>query len=188
MSYCTASGSSDFYHNAGNLLFKNSAPNKLRPLISGRDTVLRWLSNQPEFSNFVSLIYMANLTELFDNISSNLTVFAPTNEAMSKRPELLCSLTRGKARLIVYHHVTRDVPLCLSDIANNMFEVKNPIDTVMTIDGRRKPFQVGYNSIGTSFGLEYNTLANMVSTVEFLTNNGVIHPIDECIFPKCDTL
>lgn len=184
MSYCTSSCNSDFYHNAGNKLFQNHGPNKLRPSLSGKDTVLKWLTEQPEFSDFLSLIYIANMNEELDDISHDYTVFAPTNFALKKHPELLSTLHRGKARNIVCSHLTKDVPLCLSDITNNLYEVKNPLNVTMTIDGRRKPFKVGYNSIGGAFGLEFETVANMVTELEFITKNGVIHPIDDSIHTK----
>lgn len=187
MSYCTSSCGSDFYHNAGNLLFMNSGPNKTRPLISGRNTILKWLSEQPQFSNFLSLVYIANLNEELDDINRDWTLFVPTNDAFAERPELLSTLNRGIARAIVYTHLTNDVPLCLSDIANNLYDVETPLFKRITVDGRRKPFKVGFNEIGSSFGLEWNTLATIASTDEYITFNGVIHPIDQVLYPKnCD--
>ena len=183
MSYCTASCNSDFYHNAGNKLFYVNGPNKLRPTISGKDTILKWLTNQPEFSNFLSLVYIAEMYEEFDNISNDYTLFAPTNDALNKHPELLANLTKGKARTIVCSHLTKNIPLCLSNISNHLYEVQNPLSKTITVDGRRKPFKVGYNSIGSAFGLEFETIANMASEVEFITKNGVIHPIDDCLHP-----
>lgn len=188
MSYAIASGSCDFYHNAGNLLLKNHGPNKIRPQMSGVDTVLKWLHEQPQFSDFLSLVYTANLQDKFDNIMSDLTVFAPTNEALARHPDLLVDLNRAKARGIVNHHITKDVPLCLTNISNHLYEVYNPVDVSMTVDGRNKPFRVGYNEIGGMFGLEWITVADMVSDREWITKNGVIHPINDCIYPNVELI
>lgn len=185
MAYCTSSCGSDFYHNLGNQVFRNSGPNKTRPLLTGNNTVLKWLSEQPDFSNFVSLIYIANLHEELDDINYDWTVFAPINNAFDERPELLATFNRGKARAIVFAHLTRSVPLCLSDIANEFYEVDNPIYKKITVDGRRLPFRVGVNSIGSGFGLEWDVVANMISHEEAITYNGVIHPIDKVIYPHC---
>lgn len=185
MAYCTSSCGSDFYHNLGNQVFRNSGPNKTRPSLSGRNTVLKWLSENPEFSNFVSLIYTANLHEELDDINYDWTVFAPINDAFEDRPDLLATFNRGKARSVVFSHLTKSVPLCLSDIANEFYEVDNPLEHKITVDGRRKPFRVGYNSIGSAYGLEWDVVGNMISSEEIITYNGVIHPVDTVLAQWC---
>lgn len=188
MAYVSGSGESVIFQNSCNLLFYNQRPNGKRPLISGNNTVLKWLHEQPEFSNFLSLVYISNMNEELDNIMCNMTLFVPTNDALNKYPNLLCELSRSKARSFVKHHITKDVPLCLSNIANSLMEVKNYADISMTIDGRRTPFRVGYNNLGGAFGLDWNVIANIASHKEFYTKNGVIHPIDDCIFPTTEIL
>lgn len=188
MSYVNASCGSDFFHSSGNMLLHNSGPNKIRPNISGNDTILKWLTEQPQFSNFLSLVYTSNLYDKLDDISSDLTLFVPTNEAFEKHPQLLTSLTRSKARGIVNAHITKDIPLCLVNITNNLYEVYNPNNITMTVDGRRLPFKVGYNSIGGAFGLEWETVAEMISSKEWITKNGVIHPINDILYPSTELI
>lgn len=186
MAYVTASGQIPF-ENAGNLLLLNTRPNGSRPLSSGNDTAIAWLREQPEFSDFLSLVYMANLQDDLDDLMTNKTIFVPTNEALAKRPELLSNLNRSMARAIVKYHCTKDLPIGFNSMRNNLFETRNASDVHMTIDGRTWPFRVGYNTVGGAFGIAFNVCARM-ATKEFITKNSIMIPIDECIFPTCEIL
>lgn len=185
MAFVTASGQL-LFENAGNLQLLNSGPNARRPLISGNDTIMRWLHNQPEFSNFLSLIYTAGLSADYDNLINNKTLFVPSNEVLEKHKNLLCNMSRSKARAIVKFH-SIEIPMSHKNIQGTLFETRNSSGINMLIDGRVLPFRAGYSEIGPAFGISWIAVANMAN-VEYITKNGIIIPIDDIIFPDVEML
>lgn len=177
MTSLSMGGGLPILRNLGNHLLDNNRPNGQRKPPSGSDTVLKWLWNEPEFSQFLSLVYLADMNDYLDRCTENFTLFAPSNMSMEKHTGFLCELGRAKARQIVITHLTK-YPFQLKDICGNVFETPDIFGRPTLIDGRFTPYRVGKSTSGLVFGINWDVVANMASGAEFSVGNGVIHPID----------
>ncbi len=130
-------------------------------------TVVDAASKRFVFSTLVQFIIDAQLATTLSDPSATFTVFAPTNDAFAKLPEsVVNSLTTQDLVDILTYHVL-DTQVLAGDLA--------PTQEVATVYGEELYIEVGASAT-------INGLANIVAT-DVLTNNGVIHVIDEVLLP-----
>lgn len=161
--------------NLGNYILQREGPNKQRKPPSGNNTILKWLWDEPEFSEFLTLVYLADMNDYLDRCNEDFTLFAPPNVFMERNKAYLCDLGRAKARQIVSAHLAK-YPFKLKDICGNIFETPNVLGHDILVDGRFSPARVGRSSQGLAFGIDWTTVADIANT-EFSVGNGMIHPI-----------
>jgi transforming growth factor-beta-induced protein len=117
------------------------------------------------FSTLVQFVIDAQLATTLSDPNATYTVFAPTNEAFAKLPaEVVNSLTTQDLVNILTYHVL-DTQVLAGDLA--------PTQDVETLNGEDIFIEVGDNAL-------INGFANIIAT-DFVTNNGVIHVIDEVL-------
>ena len=125
-------------------------------------------SKRYNFSTLVDLVVQANLAGTLSDENSSFTVFAPTNEALAKIPdEVLNSLTTEDLVNILTYHVLPN------QVTSNQLQ---PTQDVATVNGQEIFIEV-------DGGATINGYANITAT-DVLTNNGVIHVIDEVLLPE----
>ncbi len=119
------------------------------------------------FSTLVQFVIDAQLAATLSDPNSTFTVFAPTNEAFAKLPDAVVnSLTTEDLVNILTYHVL-DTQVLAGDLA--------PTQEVATVNGDEILIEVDASAT-------INGYANITAT-DVLTNNGVIHVIDEVLLP-----
>lgn len=119
------------------------------------------------FSTLVQFVIDAQLATTLSDPNATFTVFAPTNEAFAKLPaEVVNSLTTQDLVNILTYHVL-DTQVLSGDLA--------PTQDVATLNGEEILIEVGDNAL-------INGYSSIIAT-DVLTNNGVIHVIDEVLLP-----
>ena len=142
-------------------------------------SVVQVLQNDPDFSTLLTALEQENLLEVLDNLSSEFTVFAPTNEAFNV---LLESLEISVEELLALPN--------LSDIL--LYHVL--AGTVLFDDAVDSAGQVietlNEDNIGISFtndSLNINT-AQVIAPFDLTGANGVVHKINQVLIPPPDVV
>lgn len=131
-------------------------------------TVVDAAAKRYDFSTLVQFVIDAGLVETLSNEDASFTVFAPTNEAFAKLPtDVVNSLTTQDLVNILTYHV---VP---TQVTSGQLQ---PTQDVETVNGEEILITTGDAAM-------VNGYANIVAT-DVLTNNGVIHVIDEVLLPE----
>ncbi|HYC19585.1 MAG TPA: fasciclin domain-containing protein [Candidatus Bathyarchaeia archaeon] len=131
-------------------------------------TIAQTLANNTTFTQLVSLLKKANLTDVL-NGPGNFTLFAPTNAAFAKvNSSTIANLENNTPELknLLLYHV---VPTKL--LANNF----TGSGTLTTVNGLSLPYSVN----GTTIQLGNAT----VTKTDINATNGVIHVIDGVLMP-----
>jgi transforming growth factor-beta-induced protein len=133
-----------------------------------KQTIAQTLANNTTFTQLVSLLKKANLTDVL-NGPGNYTVFAPTNDAFAKvDPTTLTNLQNNKtelARVLKYHIIPAKY------LSNNFTDN----GTLKTLNQLLLPFSVN----GTTIQVGNAT----VTKADINATNGVIHVIDGVLIP-----
>ena len=135
-------------------------------------TVVEALAGDPQFSDLVTYIDLAELTEALSG-PGPFTVFAPTNDAFAALPDdFLTNLTLDQ--LLTYHALGSEVN---SAAAISVAESADPnVETLET-----SPLGLGVD--GSTLVLNGRV---QVTQPDIGTGNGVIHGIDAVLFPDKD--
>jgi uncharacterized surface protein with fasciclin (FAS1) repeats len=136
------------------------------------DSIVDIVLNNPNFSILVEALTAADLVDTLADISTQFTVFAPTNEAFAKiDSNALAQLLADKAalRALLLTHVIANTALTSVDgFASNgkMLTTAAGTDVAVSIDMLSGKLVVGYAE---------------VSTADIYSSNGIIHVIDSVI-------
>ena len=129
--------------------------------------IIETLSNDPDFTTLVSATKTAELVDTLSGVGP-FTVFAPSNSAFAKIPEVtLTTLLADKAKLVsvlTYHVVLGKV---MSKDVAAMTEAKTVQGTTVKIDAKD--------------GVKINDAK--VTKADIECSNGVIHVIDTVLMP-----
>jgi uncharacterized surface protein with fasciclin (FAS1) repeats len=128
--------------------------------------------------NFNTLVAAVKAAGLVDTLSgsSQLTVFAPTDEAFSKLdPALVESLLKPEnkdqlTKVLTYHVLAGRVN------ARDAYD----LNSAETVNGQRLP--LNFRGDGLQVG------ESMISVTDIQCSNGVIHVIDSVLIPKLDNI
>ena len=138
-------------------------------------TILDALSEDPEYSTFVSALETTGLDASLDIATNRLTVFAPTNAAFSAAGATIDNLSDDELREVLRYHILQgpilragEVPAGVSSQATL---TRNPAD---------QPVPLTLDSDGTTIRLD-----DMATTTEGPTEvvNGVFYGIDVVLLP-----
>ena len=133
-----------------------------------KQTIAETLANNTTFTQLVSLLKKANLTDVLDG-PGNFTLFAPTNAAFAKvNASTLADLqnnTTALTTLLLYHVVP--TKLLANDFTGS--------GTLTTVNGLSLPYSVN----GTTMQVGNAT----VTKADINATNGVIHVIDGVLIP-----
>jgi uncharacterized surface protein with fasciclin (FAS1) repeats len=133
-----------------------------------KQTIAETLANNTTFTQLVSLLKKANLTDVLDG-PGNFTLFAPTNAAFAKvNASTLADLqnnTTALKTLLLYHVVP--TKLLANDFTGS--------GTLTTVNGLSLPYSVN----GTTIQVGNAT----VTKADINATNGVIHVIDGVLIP-----
>jgi uncharacterized surface protein with fasciclin (FAS1) repeats len=131
-------------------------------------TIAETLANNTTFTQLVSLLKKANLTDVLDG-PGNFTLFGPTNAAFAKvNASTLADLqnnTTALKTLLLYHVIPAKL------LANNF----TGSGTLTTVNGLSLPYSVN----GTTIQVGNAT----VTKADINATNGVIHVIDGVLIP-----
>lgn len=125
-------------------------------------------------ANLTSLRGALNATDLVDTVNDtpNITIFAPTNEAIQNVGSALSNLTTEQiSDILTYHVVTGDIGYS-SNLENGT--------TLTTANGEELTITVGDGGIFVNNA--------RVVTSDVLIANGVVHVIDEVLNPTNQTI
>lgn len=130
-------------------------------------TIVDAASKRYELETLVNAVVTASLVDALSDSEASLTVFAPTEEAFAKLPAgLLESLTVEQLTEILQYHVV-PTSVVSTDLASSQnVETLNGEEIYVTAEG----------------GVSVNQSANVV-TADIVTQNGIIHTIDEVLLP-----
>lgn len=130
-------------------------------------TIVDAASKRYELETLVNAVVTASLVDALSDSEASLTVFAPTEEAFAKLPAgLLESLTVEQLTEILQYHVV-PTAVASTDLASSQnVETLNGEEIYVTAEG----------------GVSVNQSANVV-TADIVTQNGIIHTIDEVLLP-----
>lgn len=130
-------------------------------------TIVDAASKRYELETLVNAVITASLVDALSDSEASLTVFAPTEEAFAKLPAgLLESLTVEQLTDILQYHVV-PTAVASTDLASSQnVETLNGEEIYVTAEG----------------GVSVNQSANVV-TADIVTQNGIIHTIDEVLLP-----
>lgn len=143
-------------------------------MVEPTQSIVGIAASNPDFSILVSILSMPELSDLLaaaSNADSNLTVFAPTNDAFinllgalgkSSLDELPISLVKE----IVQYHIL-GTKVTSSDLANGSRFTLLPFETI---------------SIDLNSGVKINNANVIAADIE--ATNGVIHAIDTVLLPS----
>lgn len=135
------------------------------------ESIVEVLDEDGRFDTLLSLLEEAGLMDELQNVNSNYTLFAPTDEAFeqadSELVEEWASDPEGALNTILSYHVIND-RLTINQIAND--------DYLPTIEGR---------AIAVSIDEFVRVYLNgrQVQDFNILADNGIIHVVDEVILP-----
>lgn len=130
-------------------------------------TIVDAAAKRYELETLVNAVITAGLADALSASDASLTVFAPTEEAFAKLPAgLLNNLTVEQLAEILQYHVVPTAVASTDLSASQNVATLNGEELFVTADG----------------GVSVNQLANVV-TADIVTQNGVIHTIDEVLLP-----
>lgn len=130
-------------------------------------TIVDAAAKRYELETLVNAVITAGLADALSASDASLTVFAPTEEAFAKLPAgLLDNLTVEQLTEILQYHVVPTAVASTDLSASQNVATLNGEELFVTADG----------------GVSVNQLANVV-TADIVTQNGVIHTIDEVLLP-----
>jgi uncharacterized surface protein with fasciclin (FAS1) repeats len=136
-----------------------------------------------DHTTLVAAIKAANLVEVLSS-KGPFTVFAPTNEAFAKLPKgtvesLLKPENKSKLQAILTYHV----------VAGNL-DSKGVVEAIKSGNGKATLITVQGSPL-TAFLegknvvlIDANGNKSIITAVDILSSNGVIHVIDSVILPK----
>ncbi|CAO2647904.1 Nn.00g088260.m01.CDS01 [Neocucurbitaria sp. VM-36] len=126
-------------------------------------------------ANLTSLRGAINATELSDTVNNtpNITIFAPSNEAIQNIGSALANLTTDQITDILTYHVVTSGPIGYSSSLENGTELE-------TANGESLTITVGDG------GIFVNNARVTIS--DLLIANGVVHVIDEVLNPTNQTI
>lgn len=141
-----------------------------KPLVPAKNNLLQMLESNPNYSKFLDLVRMANLTDLLANADEDFTLLVPKNDVFE---ELEDSLTKDQAELesLIKTHIVNDVVCCAGIIPTNWpfvrsIESLNGHHLRITRDRRPKIQNAGITKCDT------------------IATNGIIHEINDVIVPS----
>ena len=140
-----------------------------------KGSILGYILQRPEFSNFAHIIFTAKLESLFDDIQSNLTLFIPHNDLIRNLTyNEIMNLDLMTARNIVeFSCMNRRIT---SDLLSN-----SPIAYFVTRNSTNKIL------VETVRGQTYLNGCAKLLEANIKMNNGVIHIINNVLIPSSTT-
>ncbi|KAM7362558.1 midline fasciclin isoform 2-T2 [Cochliomyia hominivorax] len=140
-----------------------------KPLQPAKQTLLEMLESNPNYSKFLELVKLANLTDLLANAEGDYTLLVPKNDVFE---ELDDSLTKDQSELedLIKTHIVDDVVCCAGIIPTNWpfvrsIESLNGHHLRISRDRRPKIQNAG------------------VTKCDTIASNGIIHEINDIIVP-----
>ncbi|XP_065363398.1 transforming growth factor-beta-induced protein ig-h3 [Calliphora vicina] len=140
-----------------------------KPLQPTKQNLLELLESNPNYSKFLDLVRMANLTDLLANAEGDYTLLVPKNDVFE---ELEDSLSKDQTELenLIKTHIVDDVVCCAGIIPTNWpfvrsIESLNGHHLRITRDRRPKIQNAG------------------VTKCDTIASNGIIHEINDVIVP-----
>lgn len=140
-----------------------------KPLQPAKQTLLEMLEANPNYSKFLELVKLANLTDLLTNVEGDYTLLVPKNDVFE---ELEDSLSKDQSELedLIKTHIVDDVVCCAGIIPTNWpfvrsIESLNGHHLRITRDRRPKIQNAG------------------VTKCDNVASNGIIHEINDVIVP-----
>lgn len=141
-----------------------------KPLTPPKNNLLQMLESNPNYSKFLDLVRMANLTDLLANAESDYTLLVPKNDVFEELEE---SLTKDQSELenLIKTHIVNDVVCCAGIIPTNWpfvrsIESLNGHHLRITRDRRPKIQNAG------------------VTKCDNVATNGIIHEVNDVIIPS----
>lgn len=141
-----------------------------KPLVPAKTNLLQMLESNPNYSKFLELVRVANLTDLLANADEDFTLLVPKNDVFE---ELEDNLTKNQSELenLIKTHIVNDVVCCAGIIPTNWpfvrsIESLNGHHLRITRDRRPKIQNAGITKCDT------------------IATNGIIHEINDVIVPN----
>uniref|UniRef100_A0A1I8PHX2 Transforming growth factor-beta-induced protein ig-h3 n=1 Tax=Stomoxys calcitrans TaxID=35570 RepID=A0A1I8PHX2_STOCA len=141
-----------------------------KPLTPAKSNLLQVLESNPNYSKFLDLVRMANLTDLLANAEEDYTLLVPKNDVFE---ELEDSLPKEQSELesLIKTHIVNDVVCCAGIIPTNWpfvrsIESLNGHHLRITRDRRPKIQNAG------------------ITKCDGIATNGIIHEINDVIVPN----
>ncbi|MFN8015128.1 MAG: fasciclin domain-containing protein [Acidimicrobiia bacterium] len=140
-----------------------------------KKTIVDIAAGDENFSTLVSLVKAAGLVDALSDSNSQLTVFAPTNDAFAKVDaatiEKLKANKDALTQVLTYHVVASKA--MSTDLSNGQ--------EVTTLEGSKLTVNISGSEV--SLGTDSGGSAK-VSKADISASNGVIHVIDTVLIPK----
>ena len=140
-----------------------------KPLQPAKQNLLEVLESNPNYSKFLELVRMANLTDLLAKPEGDYTLLVPKNDAFEELEE---SLPKDESELenLIKTHIVDDVVCCAGIIPTNWpfvrsIESLNGHHLRITRDRRPKIQNAG------------------VTKCDTIASNGIIHEVNDIIVP-----
>ena len=134
---------------------------------SAQQTIVEIASSTDEVSTLVAAIVQADLVAVFSDTNTNLTVFAPTNDAFAAVEgvsKFLEDPWKAHLRGILNYHV-----------------LEGRITSDMLVDGMEAPTVEGRNVVITLDPVQVNGVDVVNADID--ASNGVIHLVDQVLIP-----
>ncbi|XP_075146365.1 midline fasciclin isoform X2 [Haematobia irritans] len=144
-----------------------------KPLAPPKSNLLEALESNPNYSKFLDLVRMANLTDLLANTEEDFTLLVPKNDVFE---ELEDTLPKNQSDLenLIKTHIVNDVVCCAGIIPTNWpfvrsIESLNGHHLRITRDRRPKIQNAG------------------ITKCDSIASNGIIHEVNDVIVPNSRT-
>uniref|UniRef100_A0A1I8N201 FAS1 domain-containing protein n=1 Tax=Musca domestica TaxID=7370 RepID=A0A1I8N201_MUSDO len=141
-----------------------------KPLTPPKSNLLQMLESNPNYSKFLELVRMANLTDLLANADEYFTLLVPKNDVFE---ELEDTLSKDQTELenLIKTHIVNDVVCCAGIIPTNWpfvrsIESYNGHHLRITRDRRPKIQNAG------------------ITKCDNVATNGIVHEINDVIIPN----
>uniref|UniRef100_A0A1I8N9S2 Fasciclin n=1 Tax=Musca domestica TaxID=7370 RepID=A0A1I8N9S2_MUSDO len=141
-----------------------------KPLTPPKSNLLQMLESNPNYSKFLELVRMANLTDLLANADEDFTLLVPKNDVFE---ELEDTLSKDQTELenLIKTHIVNDVVCCAGIIPTNWpfvrsIESYNGHHLRITRDRRPKIQNAG------------------ITKCDNVATNGIVHEINDVIIPN----
>lgn len=134
--------------------------------------ILEVLENNPQYSNFYSLIKRTNITDILSKSSESFTVLVPKNDVFEEFEEI--SQDQKVVESLIKTHIVNDVVCCAGIIPTNWPFVR----TIETLNNHRLRISRDRRPKIENAG---------VTKCDIIATNGIIHEINDVIVPKKKT-
>lgn len=144
------------------------AKNEAKPQV---ETAMKVIKSNKDLSKFADLIEEAELQSMFDDKTKTMTVFAPSNEALSKAPSDIMKKAKSdkqKMQNFIKYHVLNGSLVSFSDMKGRTAGVAMANSETVVFDGRGEKVKISNAEIVTP---------------NIPASNGLVHVINSAMTP-----